>query len=35
MGYDHPSHFSRDYKKQFGEAPMRDVAKMREIVAAD
>lgn len=35
VGYEDPSHFSRDYKRQFGEAPMRDVARLRELVAAD
>ncbi len=35
VGYEDPSHFSRDYKRQFGQAPVRDVAKLREMVAAD
>jgi AraC-like DNA-binding protein len=35
VGYEDPSHFNRDYKRQFGEAPMRDVSKLREMVAAD
>lgn len=35
VGYDDPSHFSRDYKRHFGDAPMRDVARLRGLVAAD
>lgn len=35
VGYEDPSHFSRDYKRQFGEAPIRDVARLRESVVAD
>ncbi|HVT14080.1 MAG TPA: AraC family transcriptional regulator [Fimbriimonadaceae bacterium] len=29
VGYDDPSYFSRDYKKHFGQAPMRDVAQLK------
>lgn len=29
VGYDNPSHFSRDYKKHFGNAPIRDVETLR------
>lgn len=29
VGYDDPSHFSREYKRQFGESPMRDVERLR------
>jgi len=29
VGYDDPSHFSREYKRHFGEPPMRDVEKLR------
>jgi AraC-like DNA-binding protein len=29
VGYEDPSYFSRDYKKQFGEPPQRDVARLR------
>ena len=29
VGYDDPSHFSREYKKHFGEPPMRDVERLR------
>lgn len=29
VGYDNPSHFSRDYKKFYGNAPIRDVAILR------
>lgn len=35
VGYDDPSHFSRDYKKHFGDAPMRDVEKLRSVVMDD
>jgi len=30
VGYDDQSHFSREYKRHFGEPPMRDVERMRE-----
>lgn len=29
VGYEDPSYFSRDYKKQFGEPPQRDIANLR------
>ncbi|HVJ83091.1 MAG TPA: AraC family transcriptional regulator [Planctomycetia bacterium] len=29
VGYNDPSHFCRDYKKLFGEAPVRDVDRLR------
>lgn len=32
VGYDDPSHFSKDYKKRFGISPMRDVEKLRAMV---
>jgi len=32
VGYDDPSHFSRDYKRSFGEPPMRNVDRLRERV---
>lgn len=35
VGYDDPSHFSRDYKKHFGRSPMRDVEKLRQIAGTD
>src|SRR5205807_9719838 len=31
VGYDDQSHFSRDYKRHFGEPPMRDVERLREL----
>ena len=34
VGYDDPSHFSRDYRRQFGEPPLRDVQRLRESAAA-
>jgi AraC-like DNA-binding protein len=30
VGYDDTSHFNREYKRLFGEPPMRDVARLRE-----
>lgn len=30
VGYDDPSHFSREYKRFFGRPPMRDVERLRE-----
>lgn len=30
VGYSDPSHFTREYKKLFGEPPMRDVERLRE-----
>ncbi|GMV88791.1 MAG: AraC family transcriptional regulator [Chthonomonas sp.] len=30
VGYEDPSHFSRDYKKRFGESPIRDVDRLRQ-----
>lgn len=34
VGYDDPSHFSRDYKRHFGQAPMRDITNLRSSVPA-
>jgi AraC-like DNA-binding protein len=34
VGYEDPSYFSRDYKKQFGAPPQRDIARLREGVGA-
>ena len=34
VGYDDQSHFSREYKRHFGEPPMRDVERMRELATA-
>lgn len=31
VGYEDPSYFSRDYKKQFGEPPQRDIARLATI----
>ena len=31
VGYDDPSHFSREYKGHFGEPPARDVERLREL----
>jgi AraC-like DNA-binding protein len=30
VGYDDASHFNREYKRFFGEPPMRDVERLRE-----
>lgn len=35
VGYEDPAHFSRDYKRQFGAPPMRDIAKLRESAPID
>ena len=32
VGYEEAAHFSRDYERHFGEPPMRDVDRMRELV---
>jgi AraC-like DNA-binding protein len=29
VGYDDPSQFSREYKRQFGEPPSRDIERLR------
>jgi AraC-like DNA-binding protein len=34
VGYHDISHFSREYKRHFGEPPMRDVARLRELAGA-
>jgi AraC-like DNA-binding protein len=34
VGYDDASHFSREYKRHFGEPPMRDVEQLRELAGA-
>jgi hypothetical protein len=34
VGYDDASHFSREYKRHFGEPPMRDVERLREWAGA-
>jgi AraC-like DNA-binding protein len=31
VGYDNPSHFSREYKRLFGEPPMRDVERLQAL----
>ncbi len=33
VGYDDPSHFSREYKRLFGEPPMRDVERLQGLTA--
>jgi AraC-like DNA-binding protein len=34
VGYEDPSYFSRDYKKQFGAPPQRDIARLRSSLQA-
>ena len=34
VGYDSPSQFSRDYRRQFGRPPGRDAARLRRVAAA-
>ena len=34
VGYEDPAYFSRDYKRHFGEPPMRDVERLRELATA-
>lgn len=34
VGYEDQSHFSRDYKRQYGEPPARDIARLREVAAS-
>ena len=33
VGYDDASHFNREYKRHFGEPPMRDIERLREVPA--
>ncbi len=35
VGYEDASHFSRDYKRLFGDSPIRDIDRLREMVAGD
>ena len=34
VGYDDASHFTREYKRLFGEPPMRDVQRLRAVATA-
>lgn len=34
VGYDDPSQFSREYKRHFGEPPIRDIERLRELATA-
>jgi AraC-like DNA-binding protein len=34
VSYDDASHFSGEYKRHFGEPPMRDVERLRELATA-
>ena len=35
VGYEDPAHFSKDYKRLFGNPPASDAARLRSMVAAD
>lgn len=35
VGYEDASHFSRDYKRHFGDAPVRDVERLRQLAVTD
>ena len=35
VGYEDPSYFSREYKRHFGEPPVRDVARLRGAALTD
>lgn len=34
VGYESPSQFSREYSRQFGAPPLRDIAKLRQVAVA-
>jgi AraC-like DNA-binding protein len=34
VGYDDAAHFNREYKRYFGEPPMRDIERLREMATA-
>ncbi len=34
VGYESPSQFSREYSRQFGQAPLRDINQLRQVPAA-
>lgn len=34
VGYDDASHFTREYKRHFGDPPMRDVERLREFASS-
>lgn len=34
VGYESPTQFSREYSRQFGAPPLRDIAKLRQMAAA-
>ena len=35
VGYESPSQFSREYNRLFGAPPLRDIAKLRQMSAAE
>lgn len=35
VGYESPSQFSREYTRLFGEAPLRDIKRLRLMAAAE
>jgi AraC-like DNA-binding protein len=34
VGYDDAAHFNREYKRHFGQPPMRDIERLRELATA-
>ena len=35
MGYEEPSHFSREYRKFFGEPPKRDIERLQRLTTKE
>ncbi|MDS4011716.1 MAG: AraC family transcriptional regulator CmrA, partial [Defluviicoccus sp.] len=35
VGYESPSQFSREYSREFGAPPSRDIANLRQMAALD
>jgi AraC-like DNA-binding protein len=33
VGYESPSQFSREYRRQFGAPPLRDIRKLQEMAS--
>jgi AraC-like DNA-binding protein len=32
VGYESPSHFSREYSRRFGQSPIRDIRQLKEML---